>query len=41
MAAGADALPAVKAPVGWLCEQWRSDLPEAPLLPDLASWAQG
>ena len=41
MAAGADALPAVKAPVGWLCEQWRSDLPEAPLLPNLASWAQG
>ena len=40
MAAGADALPAVKTPVAWLCEQWQSELREAPLLPALASWAK-
>jgi len=40
MTPGTDALPAVKAPVAWLCAQWKDDLAGAPLLPKLAAWAE-
>jgi phosphoglucomutase len=39
MTPGTDALPALKAPIAWLCGQWRRELPEARLLPELAAWA--
>ena len=39
MTPGTDALPAVKASVAWLCDQWRDELSHAPLLPELAGWA--
>jgi phosphoglucomutase/phosphomannomutase len=39
MTPGADPLPALKAPVGCLCEQWRQELPWTPLLGELAEWA--
>ncbi|MGH0032335.1 MAG: hypothetical protein ACQGVC_21285 [Myxococcota bacterium] len=41
MTPGTDALPAIKTSVAWLCEQWRAELPEARLLPELADWATG
>ena len=41
MTPGTDALPAVRAPVAWLCEQWRTALAAAPLLTPLADWAAG
>ena len=41
MTPGTDALPAIKAPVAWLCERWRGELGEAPLLESLADWARG
>ena len=39
MTPGTDALPAVKASVAWLCEQWSAELPGARLLPELSRWA--
>ena len=38
MTPGADALPALKEPLVWLCEQWKDDLTDAPLLGALADW---
>ena len=40
MAPGTDALPAVKAPVRWLCDQWKRELSTTRLLPELALWAR-
>jgi phosphoglucomutase len=40
MTPGTDALPAVKAPIAWLSQAWRSELPSAPLLAKLAEWAE-
>lgn len=40
MAPGTDALPAVQAPVAWLCEQWRDELAGAPLVAELAAWSR-
>jgi phosphoglucomutase/phosphomannomutase len=40
MAPGTDALPAIKQPVAWLCEQWAEDLANAPLLAPLTAWAE-
>jgi len=39
MTPGTDALPAVKAPVAWLCAQWKGEI-DAPLLEPLAAWAR-
>lgn len=39
MMPGSDALPAVQGAVAWLCEQWRAELGDAPLLSELAEWA--
>jgi len=39
MTPGADPLPALKAPLACLCEQWREELPSSPLLGELADWA--
>jgi hypothetical protein len=39
MTPGADPLPALKAPVACLCEQWRQELASAPLFTELAKWA--
>jgi phosphomannomutase len=38
MTPGTDALPALKAPLAWLCEQWKDELANAPLLDDLEAW---
>jgi phosphomannomutase len=38
MTPGTDALPALKEPLNWLCEQWKDDLADAPLLGELANW---
>jgi len=40
MTPGADPLPALKAPLACLCEQWREELPAVPLLGELADWAR-
>ncbi|MDH3520799.1 MAG: hypothetical protein OEM49_10120 [Myxococcales bacterium] len=40
MAPGTDALPAVKAPIAWLCETWQREQPRLPLLAALAAWAE-
>lgn len=40
MIPGADPLPALRAPVAYLCEQWAEELAAAPLLPVLARWAK-
>jgi phosphomannomutase len=39
MTPGTDALPALKAPVAWLCEQWRGELGAAPRFAELERWA--
>ena len=39
MTPGTDALPALKAPIAFLCDQWRSELPDAALLGALSDWA--
>jgi phosphoglucomutase/phosphomannomutase len=38
MTPGTDALPALKEPLAWLCQQWKQDLADAPLLPELRGW---
>lgn len=40
MTPGTDALPAVKAPVAWLCDDWEESLRDAPLRSALAEWAR-
>jgi len=40
MIPGADPLPALKAPVGYLCKQWAEELGSTPLLHELENWAQ-
>jgi hypothetical protein len=40
MIPGADPLPALKAPLAYLCAQWSEEIATAPLLPALAGWAQ-
>ncbi len=40
MIPGADPLPALKAPVAYLCTQWAKELPSTPLLAELANWAR-
>jgi phosphoglucomutase/phosphomannomutase len=40
MAPGTDALPAVKEPIAWLCEQWADELASVPLLTPLSDWAK-
>ncbi len=40
MTPGADALPAVKASVNYLCHQWDAKLSQKELLRDLIEWAQ-
>ncbi len=39
MTPGSDPLPAVKAPVAYLCGEWAGEV-ESPLLAELASWAE-
>ncbi|MEM7411756.1 MAG: hypothetical protein AAF430_16110 [Myxococcota bacterium] len=39
MTPGTDALPALTAPIAWLCRAWRDELPDAALLEPLADWA--
>ena len=39
MTPGTDALPALKAPLAWLCGQWKDDLADAPLLGPLTDWS--
>ena len=39
MTPGTDALPAIKAPVAWLCDQWEAELSDAALLSALRDWA--
>lgn len=36
---GVDSLPAVRASVAYLCDQWARDLPSIPLLAELRNWA--
>ncbi len=38
---GADPLPALKAPLAFLCGQWARDLPASPILSELNQWATG
>ena len=38
MTPGTDALPALKEPLAWLCEQWKDELADAPLLGALRDW---
>ena len=40
MTPGSDALPALQEPVAWLCDSWRGELRDAPLLPALEAWAR-
>jgi phosphoglucomutase len=40
MTPGADPLPALKAPMAYLCEQWAAELRESPLLVELKAWAK-
>jgi hypothetical protein len=40
MIPGADPLPALKAPVAHLCDQWSGELPPTPLLSALTDWAR-
>jgi phosphoglucomutase len=39
MTPGADPLPALKAPLAYLCNQWAADLGESPRLTELRAWA--
>lgn len=39
MTPGADPLPALKAPVAFLCKEWKRELSGSPLLGPLAEWA--
>jgi hypothetical protein len=40
MTPGADPLPALKAPVAFLCKKWAGELAQAPLLIPLEKWAK-
>lgn len=40
MTPGADPLPALKAPVAYLCGQWAGELASTPLLAELEDWAK-
>jgi phosphoglucomutase/phosphomannomutase len=40
MTPGANPLPALKAPLAFLCEQWAADFGSAPLFAQLAKWTQ-
>jgi phosphoglucomutase/phosphomannomutase len=40
MIPGADPLPALKAPVAYLCDQWAEELGPTPLLLELKNWAK-
>jgi phosphoglucomutase len=40
MTPGADPLPALKAPMAYLCDQWTAELGESPLLAALKAWAK-
>jgi hypothetical protein len=40
MTPGADPLPALKAPMAYLCNQWTADLGESPMLAELKTWAK-
>jgi phosphoglucomutase len=40
MTPGADPLPALKAPMAYLCNKWATDFGELPLLTELTTWAQ-
>jgi len=40
MTPGADPLPALKAPMAYLCNQWAVDLRESPMLVELKAWAK-
>ena len=41
MTPGADPLPALRAPLGYLCRSWAQDPAMPPLLRDLEGWAKG
>lgn len=40
MTPGADPLPALKAPIAYLCTQWSKNLAASPVLAELARWAR-
>jgi phosphoglucomutase/phosphomannomutase len=40
MTPGADALPALKESLACLCEQWKGELSDAPLLAELTNWTR-
>ena len=40
MTPGADPLPALKAPIACLCEEWKAELGADPLFDELARWAR-
>jgi hypothetical protein len=40
MIPGADPLPAVKAPLAYLCSQWKGEFSSLPVFVDLDSWAR-
>jgi len=40
MTPGADPLPALKAPLAYLCNQWAANLRESPMLAELKAWAE-
>ena len=40
MTPGANPLPALKAPMAYLCNQWTTDLGESPMLAELKAWAK-
>jgi hypothetical protein len=40
MTPGANPLPALRAPVAYLCGQWRQELSKSPVFPELEKWAK-
>jgi hypothetical protein len=40
MTPGADPLPALKAPMAYLCDQWAAELRGSPVLAELKTWAE-
>ena len=39
MTPGADPLPALKAPLAYLCSRWAEEMAGTPLLAELEQWA--
>ena len=40
MIPGSDPIPALKAPLAYLCEEWKTQLPSFPIVTELEKWAK-